>query len=179
MKSGASIVVALSLSFAAGLLVGGTKQKESLPVVQPAQAVDAAFRDGFYLAKLDAAEGRKPHPAIGRWNTTEDRASFFAGYQKGYRASAETVGSRIEGPSVAELIAAGYRDGMRDGRRHRVASQPFQADQTPNYRQAGAVYLGASPEPDQYQYFYREAYVNGYRHAFFVKPEERVVETIQ
>ncbi len=50
-----------------------------------AQAMDAAFRDGLYLGKLDAQQGRKQHLSIGRWNTAKDRASFVAGYQQGYR----------------------------------------------------------------------------------------------
>jgi hypothetical protein len=49
------------------------------------QAMDAAFRDGLYLGKLDAQQGRKQHLSIGRWNSAKDRASFTTGYLQGYR----------------------------------------------------------------------------------------------
>jgi hypothetical protein len=179
MRSRAFIMVALSVSFAAGLIVGGAKQNPSLPAVEPAQAADAAFRDGLYQARLDVQEGRKPHPAIGRWNAAEARASFLAGYRRGYRPSSETVWSRIEGPSVAELVAAGYRDGIQDGSRHRTAEQPFHPEQTANYREAGAVYLGTTVEPLEYKHFYREGYMNGYQQAFFMHPGLRGEKTVQ
>jgi hypothetical protein len=49
-----------------------------------AQNNDAAFRDGFYLGRIAAKDGAAPYIAIGRWSTAEDRASFTAGYQRGY-----------------------------------------------------------------------------------------------
>lgn len=50
-------------------------------------ATDGAFRDGLYLGRL-ASEQRQPaHAAIGRWSTAKDRASFAAGYQRGYANS--------------------------------------------------------------------------------------------
>jgi hypothetical protein len=178
MKSRAIIVLALSISFAAGLLVGGSKQKASLPTVESAQASDAAFRDGLYQARLDVEEGRKPHPAIGRWNTAEARASFFAGYRRGYRPTSEAAWGGMGGPSVAELAAAGYRDGMLDGSWHRIALQPFQAEQTANYREAGAAFLGTTAA-EEYKHFYREGYMNGYQHAYFSRAElqgEKIVQ---
>ena len=51
------------------------------------QATDGAFRDGLFLGKLAAERGAKPHVAVGRWATVEDRASFTAGYQRGYNES--------------------------------------------------------------------------------------------
>jgi len=171
MKSRAIIVLALSISFAAGLIVGESKQKPSLPTVESAQTTDAAFRDGLYQAKLDVEEGRKPHPAIGGWNTPEARASFFAGYRRGYHPTSEAAWGGMGGPSVAELAAAGYRDGMLDGSWHRIASQPFQAEQTSNYRAAGTTYLGTIAATEGYKHFYREGYMNGYQHAYFARPE--------
>lgn len=56
-----------------------------------AQENDAAYRDGLFLGKLDGQQGRKVRPSIGRWNTEKDRASFSAGYEKGYR---EALASR-------------------------------------------------------------------------------------
>jgi hypothetical protein len=55
-------------------------------------AADGAFRDGMYLGKLAAESGRPLHPAIGRWSTDQDRATFTAGYRHGYN---ETL-ARIE-----------------------------------------------------------------------------------
>ena len=45
---------------------------------------DGAFRDGLYLGRLAAENGVAPHVVSGRWATEADRASFTAGYQKGY-----------------------------------------------------------------------------------------------
>jgi hypothetical protein len=65
-------------------------------LVNPAgasQPTDAAFRDGFYLGKLDASEARKGRPSNRRWSDPKDRASFLAGYQRGYEeARAKRVG---------------------------------------------------------------------------------------
>jgi hypothetical protein len=47
-------------------------------------ATDGAFRDGLYLGRLAAENGVAPHIVSGRWATEADRASFTAGYQKGY-----------------------------------------------------------------------------------------------
>jgi len=47
---------------------------------------DGAFRDGLYLGRLAAENGVAPHVVSGRWATEADRASFTAGYQKGYEA---------------------------------------------------------------------------------------------
>lgn len=163
------LMLALSLGFAAGLIVGKANRGPGLPTVGAAQSADAAFRDGLYQAKLDVEEGRKPHPAIGRWSSAEARASFLAGYRAGYRPSSEAALGRVTGPSVAELAAAGYRDGMLDGGWHRAASQPFQAEQTTNYQTAGTVYLGTTAMPDEFKHFYREGYMNGYQHAYFVQ----------
>jgi hypothetical protein len=48
------------------------------------QITDGAFRDGLYLGRLAAENGVAPHVVSGRWATEADRASFTAGYQKGY-----------------------------------------------------------------------------------------------
>jgi len=67
-----------------------------------AQNADGAFRDGLYLGRLAAEGGAEPHVATGRWATLEDRASFTAGYQRGYseflasRSAPTTRGRRAE-----------------------------------------------------------------------------------
>jgi hypothetical protein len=58
--------------------------------VVPAQAataqlaLDGAFRDGLYLGRLAAADGRALRPPIGRWSNERDRAVFVVGYRRGY-----------------------------------------------------------------------------------------------
>jgi len=59
---------------------------------------DAAFRDGLFLARLDAEHGRKPHLTSGRWSTDADRRSFISAYLQAYRemqggAASEQLGS--------------------------------------------------------------------------------------
>jgi hypothetical protein len=51
----------------------------------------APFRDGMYSGKLAAEHGAALHPATGRWSIRSDRASFIAGYQRGY---SETLATR-------------------------------------------------------------------------------------
>jgi len=179
MKSRVFLMLALSVSFAAGLIVGGAKRGTSLPAVEPTQSTDAPFRDGLYQARLDAQEGRKSHPAIGRWSSAEARASFLAGYQRGYRPWSGAAIGRVTGPSITELAAAGYRDGMLDGGWHRTASQPFQAKQTANYLAGGAAYLGTTATSDEFKRFYRESYVNGYQHAYSAQAKPQGDETDQ
>lgn len=166
MKRRILLSLGLSASFAAGLLVGESAYRPRLVTGNVSQEIDAAFRDGHYQAKLDAQEGRKPHFSIGRWNTEAARALFIAGYQQGYREFSESRSGRVVEPSVAELAATGYRDGMLDGARHRLGSQPFQLDQTQNYREAGLAYLEVNAETDQYKQIYREGYASGYQQAY-------------
>ncbi|PYX40513.1 MAG: hypothetical protein DMG81_06010, partial [Acidobacteria bacterium] len=52
---------------------------------------DAAYRDGAYQAKMDVQSGRKPHFSSGRWSTDQDRASFIAGYEQGYKVQSRST----------------------------------------------------------------------------------------
>ncbi len=52
---------------------------------------DGAFRDGLYVGRLAGESGRPMRPAIGRWSREEDRASFAAGYRRGYGESLDGV----------------------------------------------------------------------------------------
>src|SRR5260370_42557323 len=45
---------------------------------------DAAFRDGLFLARLDAEHGRKPRLLSGRWSTEGGTRSFALSYFQGY-----------------------------------------------------------------------------------------------
>jgi hypothetical protein len=74
-------------------LAGKASRTRQVNPAGASQPTDAAFRDGFYLGKLDASEARKGRPSIGRWSDPKDRASFLAGYQRGYEeARAKQVG---------------------------------------------------------------------------------------
>ncbi|MGB7848685.1 MAG: hypothetical protein WBL63_23945 [Candidatus Acidiferrum sp.] len=161
------VALALSASFAAGLLVGGSAHKPQLTARNPRLEADAAFRDGVYQAKLDVQSGRKPHLSIARWNTEAARALFTSGYWQSYR---ELTGE-LSGPSVAELAAAGYRDGRLDGDRHRMESQPYQAEQTTNYGDAGLAYAESTSDTEKHKRFYREGYLSGYQQAYYSRPE--------
>ena len=54
-------------------------------------ANDGAFRDGLYLGKLAADEGKPMSIAIGRWSREQDRAMFTAGYRSGYSGASATA----------------------------------------------------------------------------------------
>lgn len=61
----------------------------SSPAGRPSEArlaLDGAYRDGLYIGKLAAENGRRSRPPIGRWSGEKDRASFRAGYEHTYNA---------------------------------------------------------------------------------------------
>ena len=51
-------------------------------------ASNGAFRDGLFLGKRTGENGNQYRAAVGRWSTTEDRTSFAAGYDQGYKTRA-------------------------------------------------------------------------------------------
>lgn len=50
-------------------------------------AADGGFRDGLYLGRLTAQQGRPNRPPVGRWSNKHDRNSFLAGYLQAYQAA--------------------------------------------------------------------------------------------
>lgn len=65
-----------------------------------AQTTNGAFRDGLYLGRLVAEHGIAPRVARGRWSTAENRASFTAAYERGYK---ELLASRaMSGKAVRQ-----------------------------------------------------------------------------
>jgi len=127
---------------------------------------DAAFRDGLFLARLDAEHGRKPHLASGRWSTEADRRSFVSAYLQAYR--------EMQGSAAAEQLGSsqpaaqrGYRDGLADGLQQRYESMSFQPAATENYQRADRGYSDSSGGLNQYKEAYREAYCNGYQLAYY------------
>jgi hypothetical protein len=49
-----------------------------------------AYRDGLYLGRFTAERGRPRNVVSGRWATTDNRALFAAGYERGYGESVAT-----------------------------------------------------------------------------------------
>ena len=93
MKGLFSLVLVIAVGMAAASVLQGNRR----PNVTGAQdnvkqITDGAFRDGLYLGRLASERGLQPHIATARWTTAEDRASFTAGYQRGYN---EFLASRI------------------------------------------------------------------------------------
>ncbi len=118
-----------------------------------AQQNGAAFRDGMYLAKLDAESGRKPHLIASRWTNSSDRSAFLAGYESVYGRVGNAYATDTTGNSNSQLV--GFHDGISDGMQQRQSSRRFQVDKTENFRRADR---GEE---------YRQAYVNGYQQAFY------------
>lgn len=152
------VVVAAVLSFGFGFALSNRTLREA---PNPKQ-IDAAYRDGSFLAELDVAGGRKAHLSSGRWNLDEDRSSFIAGYNQTYRGLSAKRSHKTVELTPAEL--AGYRDGILDGLRHRKAAQPFQMSKTDKYRSADREY--------------REAYSNGYQEGYYSRLEAADLTTI-
>jgi hypothetical protein len=156
--------ILMTMGIAVGLLVGLSVRSPQADV-HDRQAMDAAFRDGMFQAKLDVQSGRKPHVASGRWNTNADRALFIAGYQQGYREAFEAHAGRLPKPAAAEV--AGYWDGISDGVAHRAGSHSFQPERTNNYLNAGQGSLHEHEDAVKYQREYRHAYLNGYQQGYY------------
>lgn len=88
---------ASGIALGVGMVLGfyGARQHH-LPNLPPAvnnvsEITNGAFRDGLYLGKLAGEHDGGPHIASGRWSTAADRASFSAGFQRGY---SEVLASR-------------------------------------------------------------------------------------
>jgi hypothetical protein len=71
---------------------GNRNQTLSIAMDSIGQTTDGAFRDGLYLGRLTAERGSESHIASARWATDKDRASFAAGYRRGY---SQILASRI------------------------------------------------------------------------------------
>jgi hypothetical protein len=90
-KTIVSLAVALALS--AGAFCAHPDSSALTDNSEVRFAEDGAFRDGLYLGKL-AAQGRQvQRPAIGRWSSDQDRASFTAGYRLGYEQNRIRTGA--------------------------------------------------------------------------------------
>jgi len=164
MKKQTALLLLLVLCVALGMVAASSHGLGGALAVKQA---DAAFRDGAYQAKIDVASGRKAHFSSGRWSTDQDRASFIAGYEEAFRR----LSGKLAEPTPAEL--AGYRDGVVDGARHRLAALPFQLNKTENYRRAGGY-----AQADTNLANYRGAYSNGYQEGYYLPQESAELRTI-
>ena len=76
-----TLALAMCLGTTAMLAQGGRPTGQS---AEAQLATDGAFRDGLYVGRFAAENGRPLHPPIGRWSSEHDRTSFAAGYRRGY-----------------------------------------------------------------------------------------------
>lgn len=157
MRSPFSVAAGLVLGLAIGLFA----RTPDATSRNTTQMVDAAFRDGTYLAKLDAQNGRKPHLMSGRWNSNADRAMFIVGYEQTYQEAA----GQSKSPNAAEV--AGYLDGMADGAADGASSHVFRSERTHNYLNARQESAPAGADAAQFQGEYRGAYANGYQQGYY------------
>ncbi|HKS75003.1 MAG TPA: hypothetical protein VJQ82_17480 [Terriglobales bacterium] len=157
---------ALVLGIAASLLTGVVTNGIQSASAQLDRATNAAFRDGLYVGKLDAAQGKRPHLSSGRWAKEADRRNYVDGYQRGFNEVARTAGpdNRLR---MAEMV--GYRDGVLDGTNDRNAGRRFQLSKNDNYRTATRGVAETEPEKEQSRRAYRQGYANGYQQAYYGK----------
>jgi hypothetical protein len=78
-----AIAAVVCLGTTAVLANNGRTAQQS-PSMEIQMAANGAFRDGLFVGRLAAQSGRESRPLIGRWSSAEDRASFAAGYRRGY-----------------------------------------------------------------------------------------------
>jgi hypothetical protein len=135
------------------------------------QQTDAPFRDGLFLARLDAEQGRKPHLTSGRWSTDADRRSFVSAYLQAYR---EMQGGAVSEQLGSSQVAAqrGYRDGTTDGLQQRYRSGSFQVSAAEKYQKADRGYSDNNGDLNEYKQAYRQAYCNGYQQAYYSETEK-------
>lgn len=94
MKGFSVFALAIVVGMAAASVFQGNRHLNfSMTQENVKQATDGAFRDGLYLGRLAAERGSRARIAIARWVNAQDRASFTAGYQRGYN---EVLASRME-----------------------------------------------------------------------------------
>jgi hypothetical protein len=153
----AGLVVGLALGIFARTPVATTREAS--------QMVDAAFRDGAFVAKLDAQSARKPHLMSGRWGGNADRAMFIVGYEQTYQELTASPDSKSPKADAAEI--AGYLDGMADGAADGAASRAFRSNKTANYATARRDAAPSGVDVATFQEDYRGAYGNGYQQGYF------------
>ncbi|ABF42061.1 hypothetical protein Acid345_3060 [Candidatus Koribacter versatilis Ellin345] len=78
--------LAMAMSFGAGAALSSNVSAGATDgnTARVLHGTDAAFRDGLYMGKHDAEEGRLHHVAAGRWSADADRTQYEAGYDAGF-----------------------------------------------------------------------------------------------
>jgi hypothetical protein len=76
------LILGIAIGAGASTMVSGVRANVRNAAVEP--HTDAAYRDGLFLGRFDARQGRSAHVCAGRWSTASDRNSFAAGYEAGY-----------------------------------------------------------------------------------------------
>ena len=165
MRSPFSVTAGLAV----GLVVGMFARTPGVTNSNAGQISSAAFRDGAFVAKLDAQNGRKPHLMSGRWSASDDRASFIVGYEQAYEEMCQSLKGSFPRATTAEV--AGFADGMLDAAAAEVSSHAFQPEKTKNYLQAGNVSTQNNENLESFRQEYREAYLNGYQQRYFVNQD--------
>ncbi|HEY3929152.1 MAG TPA: hypothetical protein VGL89_12315 [Candidatus Koribacter sp.] len=86
-------VLSYALATMIGLGTGAALSKNvsasttgTLPAIS--SNTDAAYRDGVFLGRRDAEQGRLRHVSVGRWSSAQNRAAFQAGYNAGFNVAA-------------------------------------------------------------------------------------------
>ena len=82
-----ALAIAVSLGTTA-MLANSGRRPSPAQIAEAQMATDGAYRDGLYLGKLAAKSGLPLLPPTGRWATERDRASFLAGYRRGFNGAA-------------------------------------------------------------------------------------------
>src|SRR5258707_1250548 len=156
----------LTMGLVAGLLIGITLHAPHPLTPTTSSAMDAASRDGSYLARLDVENARKPRLASGRWSSNSDRARFITGYEEGYQQGVEARIADL--PKADANEKAGYQQGLSDGATDQAASQPFRPDKAKlHYLNAAGRAFRSGEDEVKYRQEYRYAYLNGYQEGYY------------
>lgn len=102
MKTFSTIVIGLAII--AGAV--GVFHSTTCGGAQVTEAASVPYQDGLYLGRLAAKNGNLPHVSRGRWSTDKERASFSAGYERGYGT---IIAARVK---AADAGSAAFQDGL-------------------------------------------------------------------
>src|SRR5260370_20193016 len=103
VKRQSLFVLDVSLGLAIVAMVGVSAYRPKIEAGKGARAIEAAFRDGLYQAKLDVQDARMPRLRTSRWGNNPHRAVFIAGYEQGYREYSEAQSGKLAEPTAAEF----------------------------------------------------------------------------
>jgi ABC-type antimicrobial peptide transport system permease subunit len=82
-------VLMLGIAIGAGASTMMSSVRANVQNTKVNQQINAAYRDGLFLGRLDVNQGRTAHVCVGRWSAASDRNSFVAGYEAGYAKAAD------------------------------------------------------------------------------------------